>query len=76
MSAVEFARLRANTVSLVLRKSGFHHLPQVTVGRAEMASQWPDLLHRLPQTSLTTHQNNDGTFRYLPGWDGPLTPAG
>jgi len=74
-SASEFARLRKATTALVNRKGGLHDVPLVTVARAEMATQWTEILHTLPQANKPAgeqHQNDDGTFPYLPGWDGPI----
>ena len=67
----EYARLRKAQVALANRKMGVHAVPLVTVARAELANAWTDLLHRLPHAAGPTVQNEDGTFPYLPGWDGP-----
>lgn len=71
-SSEEYARERKAITGLVSRTSGVHPIALVTVARAEMTHQWPDLLHKLPTSDGGTFQNDDGTFPYLPGWDGPI----
>lgn len=65
---------RRAEVAMHNRKNGIHAVAIVTVARAELANQWPDLIHHLPHASTERIQNDDGSFPYLPGWDGPIGP--
>jgi hypothetical protein len=66
---------REKTIGFVNRKNGFAEGALVTVARAEMEGKWTELLHTLPQAPSKSFQNPDGSFPYLPGWDGPIKPT-
>lgn len=69
----EAARLREAQTRYKRRKDGIHDMPLVTVARAEMAGRLSQILTSLPHMAGPTIQNPDGSFPYLPGWDGPIT---
>jgi hypothetical protein len=73
-AAQEFERLRKAQVSLNNRKNGLHDIPLVTVARADILNRWSDIIHSLPHAETVRLQNDDGSFPYLPGWDGPILP--
>lgn len=69
----EQSLLRANMLALVARKSGDAPMKVVTCGGAEIAALMHHQLNSLPEVQMAPVQNADGSFGYMPGWDGPAT---
>lgn len=62
---------RANTVALLRRKGGINPIPVVTRADAEYVLNWHHRLHELPEAHQAPIQNDDGSWPYVAGWDGP-----
>ena len=72
MPGHEDRQWRENVNRLVNRKQGEFEPFIVTQASIEFDAQWRHLMHRLPLAPAQHVQNPDGSFPYLPGYDGPL----
>jgi hypothetical protein len=69
----EDTEFRKNIVQLVNRKNGDGELRTVTRAQDLYFARFAAVLHTIPQVTAPRIQNDDGSFPYLPGMDGPVT---